>query len=152
MLSKLIAWFERQTTTGQDEQAQHRIDVATAVLLYEIMRADDRFCQREEGVYRQLLQAHFSLSPEDLHALIELTAQQAAQAVDFAQFTRIINTHCEQAEKGKILESLWQIAYADQVLDPHEEHLIRRIADLLHLPHSQFIQSKLAVLEKRETP
>jgi uncharacterized tellurite resistance protein B-like protein len=152
MLSKLISWFESQTAMDKDTQSQQKIDLATAVLLYEIMRADDKFCEQEESLYRQLLQAHFAMPPEDLDILIELTAQRAAEAVDFAQFTQVINRNCEPAEKRDILQLLWQIAYADQVLDPHEEYLIRCIADLLYLPHSQFIQTKLAVLEKLEKP
>jgi uncharacterized tellurite resistance protein B-like protein len=148
MISKLIAWFESQALAGQELQPQHKVDLATAVLLYEIMRADDKFCEREESLYRQLLQTHFSLSPQDLDSLVNLTAQRAADAVDFAQFTQVINRNCEPAEKRDILQLLWQIAYADEVLDPHEEHLIRRIADLLYIPHSQFIQTKLAVLDK----
>lgn len=132
---------------SEEQTPKNKIEVATAVLLYEIMRADDDFSEQETSAYRQLLQAHFSLSPEALEELIELTTSCASQAVDFAQFTQVINRNCGSTEKRDILQLLWQIAYADKVLDPHEEHLIRRIADLLYIPHSQFIQTKLAVLE-----
>lgn len=150
MFTKLLSWFESQTTRSMLSYPQHKTELATAVLLYEIMRADDTFYAQEQETFELLLTRHFSLDTEELDTLIELTAARAAEAVDFAQFTRIINDNCDNSEKRKILESLWHIAFADNNLDPHEEYLIRRIADLLHMPHSQFIQSKLAVQDKRQ--
>ena len=144
MLKKLSDWFQEQFDPKQEENHKHKVELATAVLFYEIMRADDTFEQAEREVYRQRLESHFTLSVQELDDLIELTTTQAHQAADFVQFTRVINNACDGSEKRAILDSLWLLAYADDRLDPHEEHLIRRIADLLYLPHSQFIQSKLA--------
>ena len=144
MLKRLSDWLQSQFEQPSEQQGVHQIEVATAVLFYEIMRADDAFEQAEREVYRQRLSSHFSLTDAELDELIANTTSEAHQAADFVQFTRIINQSCDAGQKRAILDSLWLLAYADGNLDPHEEHLIRRIADLLHLPHSQFIQSKLA--------
>lgn len=94
-----------------------------------------------------MLNTHFQLSETEVAELLKLTEDEAKQAVDFVQFTRVINAKCDAKQKRKILDSLWRIAYADGHIDADEEHLIRRVADLLYLSHNQFIQSKLQVVK-----
>ncbi|AEE23670.1 hypothetical protein Glaag_2730 [Glaciecola sp. 4H-3-7+YE-5] len=144
MLSKLVNWFEEKTR--QDEQAgrESSHEVATAVLLYELMRADGDFSAEEQNAYEHILRTRFTLDDTQLTELLDLTKDKAAQAVDFSQFTRVINDTCTPEQRRGIIDGLWKIAYADDVLDPEEEHMIRRVADLLYVSHSQFIQSKLA--------
>ncbi|MGY0621631.1 MAG: tellurite resistance TerB family protein [Paraglaciecola chathamensis] len=144
MLSKLVNWFEEKTR--QDEQAgrENNHEVATAVLLYELMRADGDFSAEEQSAYEHILRTRFTLDDTQLTELLDLTKDKAAQAVDFSQFTRVINVTCTPEQRRGIIDGLWKIAYADDVLDPEEEHMIRRVADLLYVSHSQFIQSKLA--------
>ncbi|MFQ3236372.1 MAG: putative tellurite resistance protein B-like protein [Paraglaciecola sp.] len=144
MLSKLITWFEDVTAQSDNQQPEHKVELATAVLLYEIMRADGQFEAEEKQVYHRILTQHFSLDDQELASLTTLTEEQVEKAIDFSQFTRVINDVCDAQEKRKILDGLWHLAYADDSLDPEEEYLIRKIADLLYIPHSQFIQSKLA--------
>ena len=144
MLSKLVNWFEEKTR--QDEQAgrENNHEVATAVLLYELMRADGDFSAEEQSAYEHILRTRFTLDDAQLTELLDLTKDKAAEAVDFSQFTRVINDTCTPEQRRGIIDGLWKIAYADDVLDPEEEHMIRRVADLLYVSHSQFIQSKLA--------
>ncbi|MDO6838419.1 TerB family tellurite resistance protein [Paraglaciecola chathamensis] len=144
MLSKLVNWFEEKTR--QDEQAgrENSHEVATAVLLYELMRADGDFSAEEQSAYEHILRTRFTLDDAQLTELLDLTKDKAAEAVDFSQFTRVINDTCTPEQRRGIIDGLWKIAYADDVLDPEEEHMIRRVADLLYVSHSQFIQSKLS--------
>ena len=147
MLKNLTQWFEKNFEQPKQESTLHTVELATAVLLYEIMRADEKFEDSERQVYRTTLTTKFSLSTQELDELLEMTKQQSDYAADFQQFTRVLNDKCTAIEKRAILDSLWQVAYADKNIDAHEEHLIRRIADLLYIPHSQFIQSKLKIIE-----
>lgn len=146
MLASLNLWFSQhlqKTETG----SAHNVELATAVLLYEIMRADNKFDSQEQSVYLQQLQQHFTLSEDELRELCELTTHHAEEAVDFQQFTRVINDSCDIKQKRSILDSLWLIAYADHELSADEDYTIRKIADLLYLPHSEFIKSKLVALD-----
>ena len=92
------------------------------------------------------------LSEDALHALIDdlfiLASEEARQSVDLYQFTSLIREHFSQEKKIKTIECLWTIAYADNHLDAHEEHLIRRIADLLYVTHQDFINAKHRVLKE----
>lgn len=147
MISNIQNWFKQQLTTDENTN-QHTVELATAVLLYEVMRADHKFEQAEQKTYRQQLEKHFSLTESELESLCLLSQQQAEDSAGFQQFTTIINDLYDASERRAVLDSLWSVAYSDHELSPDEDYTIRKIADLLYIPHSQFIQSKLSVQPK----
>lgn len=145
MLKSVLELF-KQSSEDKNQQ-QHSLELATAALLSEVLRADNKTDEREKRAYREILQRHYSLDEPTLDALLEEGEQTADEAVDLVQFTQVINEKCDNDKKKVILTSLWEMAYADKSLAPMEEHTIRRIADLLYIPHSQFIKTKLSVTE-----
>lgn len=144
MITSIQEWFKSHLEADNSDN-QHTIELATAVLLYEVMRADNKFEQVEQTSFRTQLEKHFSLTGDELETLCQLSQSQADEAADYQQFTRVINDIYSLEEKRAVLDSLWSVAYADHELSPDEEYTIRKIADLLYLPHSQFIQSKLSI-------
>ena len=143
----LKAVLELFRNNQDDKPQQHTVKLATAALLSEIIRADRQADPRELQAYKTLLNEQFSLPDDELSTLMEEGQSSAEEAVDLVQFTQVINQKCNNNEKQDILTDLWKGAYADENIAPIEEHIIRRIADLLHIPHSQFIKSKLSVTE-----
>ncbi|MDG1733282.1 MAG: TerB family tellurite resistance protein [Thalassotalea sp.] len=121
------------------------IEIATAVLLFEVMRADQENHDDEISKVIELLQIHFQLNKAEVLEILAAAEDESFHANDFYRFTNTINKQFELSERIKIVESLWQVAYADGVLDAIEEHIIRRIADLLHLRHGEYIQCKLKI-------
>ncbi len=83
------------------------------------------------------------LQPEATRALVEEAERQIDKSHDLFQFTSQINRSYTEADKIRLLEALWRVADADMAIHKYEEHLIRRVADLLHVPHSAFIAAKL---------
>ena len=144
MLRSLLQLFKSHAATQEPEL---NVELATASLLSEIIRADTNIEEAELEAYKKQLYRQFSLSQEALATLAKEGQASAEEAVDLVQFTQVINTHCDNQQKHTILKSLWEVAYADNAIAPIEEHTIRRIADLLHIPHSQFIKTKLAVTD-----
>jgi uncharacterized tellurite resistance protein B-like protein len=144
MISSIQEWFKNHLETNNSD-SEHTIELATAVLFYEVMRADHKFEQLEQDSFRKQLDKHFSLSEIELENLCQLSQSKADGAADYQQFTRVINDIYDLKEKRAVLDSLWTVAYADHELSPDEDYTIRKIADLLYIPHSQFIQSKLSV-------
>ncbi|WP_158968456.1 TerB family tellurite resistance protein [Paraglaciecola sp. L3A3] len=142
MITSIENWFKKQLQI-EERDSEHTLELATAVLFYEVMRADNKFENVEQVMFRQQLEKHFNLSQEQLSTLCDLSRKQAEHAVDYQQFTRVINSVYKAEQKRTILDSLWSIAFADNQLSPDEEYTIRKIADLLYIPHTQFIQSKL---------
>ncbi|MEJ2213300.1 MAG: TerB family tellurite resistance protein, partial [Gammaproteobacteria bacterium] len=96
----------------------------------------------------KLLNKHFTLTHDETAELIELAEEEARDLTSYHQFTTLINQHYGQSDRIKILELLWQVANADGEIEKYEEHLIRKISDLLYVSHSDFIAAKHRVLEK----
>lgn len=143
MLKAVLDLFDR--SSEDKENPQYSVELATAALLSEIIRADNKTDEREKAAYRDILKRQFTLDQHALDALISEGKETAEEAVDLVNFTKVINQKCDNEQKKSILTSLWELAYADDNLAPMEEHTIRRIADLLYIPHSQFIKTKLSV-------
>jgi uncharacterized tellurite resistance protein B-like protein len=129
--------------------AEHRLQLATAVLLVEVMRADPQLGAPERLAVVAALRRTFALAEDELERLVELAEHTARTASDFHQFTSVINDAFGQDEKGRIVEYMWQVAYADGQLDAHENHLISKVAGLLHVTHGEYIAAKLRAKEAR---
>ena len=82
---------------------------------------------------------------EDITSLQQLAEDEARQATSLYEFTRLINDHYDYAQKCALIENMWRVAFSDERLDKYEEHLIRRIAELIYVSHSDFIRTKLKV-------
>ena len=82
--------------------------------------------------------------------LLKRGQETADDAIDLVHFTQVLNKHCNADERVRVVKSLWSIAYADESLAPLEESTIRQIADLLYVPHSQYIKTKLDVVENTQ--
>ena len=125
------------------EEREHGYHVATAALLVEVMRADYEVrADEREAVLRALDAAFGDLSPEETRDLLARAEERADDATSLYEFTQHINRQFEPEQKAHVVELLWRVAYADGDLDKYEEHLVRRIADLIHVPHSVFIRMK----------
>ena len=123
---------------------QHKLQLACAALLFELTAADQHRSEEELTLLRTLLRDNFKLDEQALDRLWDLAQLEARSATSLYQFTSLINAGFGYQQKTALLEQLWLLAFADHRLDSHEEHLIRRIADLLHLTHGDFIRAKLA--------
>lgn len=115
---------------------------ATAALLVEIMVTDGVVDASEELAMIRLLQSHFALSAGECRELIALARAQVAEATSLYQFTELVNEYFSAQDKYELVRQLWVIAYADRELDKYEEATIRKIAELIHVPHSRFIRAK----------
>lgn len=126
--------------TEASEDREHALQLATAALLVEIARADYRDEVVENEAIFELLKSHFALSPQESEALLNQAADEVDRAVSLQGFTRLLHENLSAAEKLSILEMLWQVAMADAHLDRHEDHLVRRVAELLYIPHRDVIR------------
>ena len=121
----------------------HQLQLATAVLLVEVMRADTRIDDAERAAAIAALRQRFALADDEIARLLELATLTARESYDYQRFTSQLNRTLDLHQKVQIVEYLWQVAYADGHLQAHEEHVMRKIADLLYLPHADYITAKL---------
>ncbi len=122
--------------------------VAGAALLVEMSRADHEVTPVERDAIEGALRHVFGLDPPAAAALYREAERLADDATSLYEFTRLINDHFRPAEKEKLIELLWSVAFADGALDKYEEHLVRRVADLIHVSHRTFIRAKHRASER----
>lgn len=138
MIKKLLSFFQQE----EEKSNSHKPDLAAAALLVEIMNADHEISAQEAESIKQILFDTLFLTHEVADELLATAKNTVHDANDLFQFTEVINSHYSYEEKVALIESLWKVAYSDQQLDKYEEHMVRRIADLLYVAHSDFIQTR----------
>jgi len=126
-----------------ENRSEHTLQLATAVLLIEVMQSDFDSAEKERTTTLKILKERFDLSDTEVAQLSELGHKSVNRANDFHQFTSLINRELELAEKIRIIEYMWQVAYADNQISEHENHLMRKIASLLYIPHGDYIAAKM---------
>jgi uncharacterized tellurite resistance protein B-like protein len=91
-----------------------------------------------------LVRETLALDENETRELLAAAEREVESSVELFQFTRLIDEAFTPEQKAKVVERLWRIAYADQNVDRLEEHLVRKIANLLHVSHRDYIAAKLA--------
>lgn len=143
MLKAIQQFFNQSLQAGEQpaQASEQRLQLAACALLIEIIEIDS-CTEKEEQNLADLLQRLFNIERQQIDALIGMARQEAGEATDLYQFTRLINDHYSYREKCRLVHALWLVALADDHLNKYEEHMIRRIADLIHVDHSDFIRAK----------
>ena len=143
MISKIKSFFAKNVLEPEDTAVKTE-QLAAAALLVEVMVIDGNLDEQELTSISQTLCQILALSSEQVDELIRLSRDEVAEATSLYQFTREINAHFDTEQKMSLLTAMWRVAFADGYLDKHEESIIRRVADLLHILHSDYIRCKLA--------
>ena len=143
MLKGILDFFD-QNLAPSDKRAgkQHTLELATATLLAEVMRLEG-VKPEERAAALAAVRSQFRLEPGEAEALVRLAEEEAKDATDYYQFTSLIRQSYPQEDRQAIVELLWRVAYADARLTTHEMHVVRKIADLLYVPHSAYIAAKM---------
>ncbi len=142
-------WISRQLTPAPPggSATENDLHVAVAALLVEVLRADYDVGSGERQQVVESLARLLGLPAEASQALVVEAERQIDHAHDLYQYTSQINRAWSDTEKARLLEALWRVARSDRTVHKYEEHLIRRVADLLHVPHAGFISAKLRSAE-----
>ncbi|MDG0970553.1 MAG: TerB family tellurite resistance protein [Porticoccaceae bacterium] len=143
MIDKIKAFFSKNIIES-DDNALSTEQLATAALLIEVMVIDGNLDDQELRAISNTLTQMLELSSEQIDELILLSQQEVTDATSLYQFTREINAHYDHDKKMALMTSMWRVALADGHLDKHEEGIIRRVADLIYIRHSEYIRCKLA--------
>ncbi|MFC3853149.1 TerB family tellurite resistance protein [Salinispirillum marinum] len=139
MLSKLFEWFNIET---KEHTGQPRVELAAAVLMVEIIMADHELAPEEETMLRQRFAETLKLDREAVETLLTEAKKEHDETLDMYQYTRVINEAFSAEEKFALMVDLWRLGYADGHLDRDEDYMLRKVADLLYIPHSDFIMAK----------
>lgn len=118
------------------------IDLATAVLMVEVSRADFQQDATELQAIRELLLGHLELCEEEIDSLLQNAQIEADHLVSIQHVTRLLNERMSQQQKRQVIELMWKVVYADGEKHHYEEHLMRQVAELLYVSHEDFIRAR----------
>jgi uncharacterized tellurite resistance protein B-like protein len=154
VLSKISTFFARHLQPLSDASASlshEQKQLAIAALLIEVAMADHVFNEHELISLQRLLKQKFFITDTQISELIELAKEESAEAISLHQFTQLVHQQCSNTEKFELLVSMWELSFADEHLDKYEEYIIRKVADLIYVSHSEFIRAKKIAATKKIT-
>ena len=140
MLKRILDLFNQPET---DNQAPISPALAAAALLVEVMAADDAWQRTEEDAIRKAILGSLDVSETDCDDLLAAAKSQHQDAHDYYGLTRQINDHFSPEKKYELILDMWKVAWADGELDRYEDNTIRKVAELIYVPHDLFIKAKL---------
>ncbi len=134
--------FPDTGTTGTATPDRHQLAVAATSLMVQLARVDNSEDPEElKTIVDCAIRVH-KVSVDEASAILDDALEHADDSTSLYEFTGVLNEQFDQQAKQSILESIWRVALADGRVDKYEEHLIRRIADLLHLNHREYMQAR----------
>lgn len=136
------------TAGGSADPDGHQLAVAATALMVQLSRIDNHEDQRELSTIVDCAVRVHEVTREEARQILDDALNHADDSTSLYEFTGVLNEQLSQNAKHKVLESIWRVALADGHIDKYEEHLIRRMADLLHLNHREFIEAR----HRAETP
>ena len=138
-LSRLLSTASHANLPPEDART------AIATVLVMAARADGVYDASERAVIDRILSERYTLSPEDAASLRIEGEVVEAEAIDVFQFTRAIKRVIPLEERTGILEALWSVVLADKIRDPHEDALMRELAERLGLSPMESAQARQRV-------
>ena len=148
MIGRLRKLLTRRAASSDPISPTTTLELAVAVLLVELARADHEHDEREDREILQQLQRNLELGPEPARELLDTAKHTVEHSVSLHDFTRTLHEGMDYSEKRRVIEMLWQIALADRAIDKYEDYLIGKIADLLYVSRGDVIRLKHRVLER----
>ena len=146
MLLKKLKDLLGSESTATGEVEDRALELACAALMFEVARADFSVETTEQDAVTSLLTAQFNLSADEVSTITEAAIEQADAATCLFEFTRTLNDLASAEQKRNLLAMMWRVAMADNDLSRYEEHVIRKVADLLYVPHGDFIAAKQSAM------
>lgn len=152
MLAQLKSLFFERDGAPADGGTGHSTDeltMAAAALMVEAALTDENLDGSERTRIAQLLAWRFSLPDEEATAIVAEAEAAMAERVDFHRFTDTVLKAFDLGERIRLLELLWEVVYADGVVDEREEHLMRRITGLIEVPDRESGAAKKRVAARQ---
>lgn len=144
MIQSLKSFFNQIVDGNVQENQSVDTNLAIAALLCQVSQADHSVDEKEEAAKIQMLGKLLILTEADAKALLQEATLRSENSASLYEFTDQLRD-LEHQQRFELIQSMWQVAYADNVLDPIEEAIIRKVAELLYVNHSDFIRAKLSV-------
>ena len=141
-IKDLLSNFSNQEEVIEDEKISS-LNKACSALLIEVAYADKTFDESEIISLKESLKETYNIEEQIIDELISDAKKTVDESTSLYEYTRVVNDEFNYSDKLELLSRIWKLAFADGNLDKYEDHLIRKISDLIHISHSDFIKIKL---------
>ena len=141
-IKDLLSNFSNQEEEIEDEKMSS-LDKACSALLIEVAYADKIFDESEINSLKESLKETYNIDEDIINELISDAKKTVDESTSLYEYTRVVNDEFNYSDKLELLSRIWKLAFADGNLDKYEDHLIRKISDLIHISHADFIKIKL---------
>jgi len=149
IFKKYILPEKKKAGSNSNGDLNKKVQVATCALLFEMAKIDDDFSLVEKKTIEEVLKKDLGIKEESVKEIMDRADKVQSESIDIWQFTNLINEHYSKEDKLKIVKLIWKVVYADSKLDMYEDHLIHKLANLLHLSHKELIEAKLKVKNEK---
>ena len=142
-----IKSFLKGATSEKDEKSDD-LQIAVVALLIRAATTDANFREEERAAIRRIALQSFSLKEEELDRLIAEAENAEAETMDLHRWVQTIKQAYDEEERVNLIEKMWEVVYADGVLDDYEANLLRRVAGLIYVPDRASGQARQRVLAR----
>lgn len=143
-MKKISQLLETQSKSKSDDSEIIYIHSALASLLYEAARVDRNVTDEDLTVAAESLSRLAKISIVDAQQFLVTASKPENRPTSYHPLATIINENFTYEQKCQLITSMWSIAHSDNHVDPHEDHIIRKISDLLYVSHQDFIHGKIS--------
>lgn len=142
---KAVRQFLRDMTGPSDSDDVDKANderLAAAALLVHVSDVDGDFSDEERGKLKDLLSGRFELESGETEQLIAEAQEADQEAVDLFAFTSVLKAKLDEAGRGRIVEMMWEMVFADGEVHEFEDNLVWRVAELLGVPSRERVRLK----------
>jgi uncharacterized tellurite resistance protein B-like protein len=133
---------------GSAAITDHQLRLAAAILMVSVVRVDRASRQDEHRALERAVGQTLDLDPEAAAVVVRAAEDAMARGVSFSGVLQRLEAGCSADQRKRLVESLWQIAFADAELAGHEEYLVRKIAGQLDLTTADLMETKIRARER----
>lgn len=148
MLDKIKAFLNGPETPSKSGGFDELQVAVVALLVRAASTADSTFDDRERDTIARITTAYFGLAPAEVDSLIAAAVSDEAETLDLHRWAQAIKKHYAEPARIALIEKMWEVVYADGVLDDYEANLLRRIAGLIYVPDRESGLARQRVLDR----
>jgi uncharacterized tellurite resistance protein B-like protein len=135
----MFSFFKKKE---REKEKPKNLKLIALCLAFEVANADNDIDLRERDLILEKIKESVDVSVLSEKEIFDVIQEEGQKRVSFYDIINDINKNLDKKEKVDVLKMLWEIAYADNVLDVDEERIIRRSAEMLGIKPSIVLQTK----------
>ena len=135
----MFSFFKKKE---EEKEKPKNLKLIALCLVYEVANADNDIDVRERDLILEKIKESIDVSILTEKEIFNVIQEESEKRVSFYDIIHDINKNLDKKEKVDVLKMLWEIAYADKVLDVDEERIIRRSAEMLGIKPSIVLKTK----------